>query len=262
MAKPPYISTGQAARILGVTPDTVLKWVKQGKLTALRTGGGHYRVLREQVENMAQGGQPARGGAIAPEVFCWEYFGKGGPKPECTMCLVKKAKALRCYELTRYPKEAGFHSCFAFKGPCAECPYFQTHRRHSIKLLIVTDQAELRERLAAEAEHTRFRVEFASHAYDCSALVDRFRPSYVVVDCTMPVDTYASLCAHLSSDPRIPGVKILLAVGRRGSAVGTKLPGVVGELRHPFGMADLEKLLPTDAEGADSAEGWAGPALN
>lgn len=36
-----YISTGKAARLLGVTPNTLRSWDKQGKLTSTRTPGGH-----------------------------------------------------------------------------------------------------------------------------------------------------------------------------------------------------------------------------
>ena len=41
------LSTGDVAKLFGVTPDAVLKWIKKGKLPATRTAGGHYRVTRE-----------------------------------------------------------------------------------------------------------------------------------------------------------------------------------------------------------------------
>jgi excisionase family DNA binding protein len=51
MAKDLY-STFQAAKILGVTPDTVLKWIKRGKIAASRTLGGHYRIPKEKIDEL------------------------------------------------------------------------------------------------------------------------------------------------------------------------------------------------------------------
>ena len=38
-----YLTTGQAAAILHVSPKTVSAWAKQGRLPILRTLGGHRR---------------------------------------------------------------------------------------------------------------------------------------------------------------------------------------------------------------------------
>jgi excisionase family DNA binding protein len=45
-------STFQAAKVLGVSPDTVLKWIKAGKLPASRTLGGHYRIRRDTIAEL------------------------------------------------------------------------------------------------------------------------------------------------------------------------------------------------------------------
>ena len=47
-----YFSTGQAAKLCAVTPDTVLKWIKRGRLRARRTPGGHYRISREDLDEL------------------------------------------------------------------------------------------------------------------------------------------------------------------------------------------------------------------
>jgi excisionase family DNA binding protein len=41
-----YITTGEAAAIFDVDSDTVLRWIKSGKIPAIRTLGGHYRINR------------------------------------------------------------------------------------------------------------------------------------------------------------------------------------------------------------------------
>jgi len=34
------VSTGQAAKLCSVTPDTILKWIKNNKIEAVQTAGG------------------------------------------------------------------------------------------------------------------------------------------------------------------------------------------------------------------------------
>jgi excisionase family DNA binding protein len=48
----PSITTAQAAELLGVSPQTVQKWVDAGHLSAWRTVGGHRRVDAESVQQM------------------------------------------------------------------------------------------------------------------------------------------------------------------------------------------------------------------
>ena len=45
-----WLTTGQAAKYCSVKPDTVLKWIKRGRLTAERTPGGHYRIRPKDLE--------------------------------------------------------------------------------------------------------------------------------------------------------------------------------------------------------------------
>jgi molybdopterin-binding protein len=40
----PTYGMGQAAELLGVSPDTVRRWTDAGRLPTIRTGGGHRRV--------------------------------------------------------------------------------------------------------------------------------------------------------------------------------------------------------------------------
>ena len=47
---PDLLTTGQAARLCSVTPDTVLKWIKKGRLRGVRTAGGHYRIERRLLD--------------------------------------------------------------------------------------------------------------------------------------------------------------------------------------------------------------------
>lgn len=42
--KPELISTGEAARACGVSTQTIVNWIRQGRLRAATTGGGRFRV--------------------------------------------------------------------------------------------------------------------------------------------------------------------------------------------------------------------------
>ena len=44
------LSTGQAAKLLGVHRSTVLRYIEEGKLRAQVLPGGQHRVRREDVE--------------------------------------------------------------------------------------------------------------------------------------------------------------------------------------------------------------------
>jgi excisionase family DNA binding protein len=50
----PWISTKEAAKLLGVSQRTVQNWVDEGKLMSLRTGGGHRRLNPDDVRNFLQ----------------------------------------------------------------------------------------------------------------------------------------------------------------------------------------------------------------
>ncbi|MBF0330846.1 MAG: excisionase family DNA-binding protein [Candidatus Omnitrophica bacterium] len=47
-----YLTTTEAAKILHVTRFTVLNWVKQGKLAAVATLGGHQRIPKQSIDQI------------------------------------------------------------------------------------------------------------------------------------------------------------------------------------------------------------------
>lgn len=55
---------GEAARILGVSPDTVRRWADQGRLDTTRTEGGHREVAGPELARLALelGDAPTDGG--------------------------------------------------------------------------------------------------------------------------------------------------------------------------------------------------------
>jgi excisionase family DNA binding protein len=49
-----YISTGEAARMLRVSPKTVARWAKNGRLPHIVTLGGHRRFPRGPIDEIAR----------------------------------------------------------------------------------------------------------------------------------------------------------------------------------------------------------------
>ncbi len=49
----PYLSAGQAARILGVSPKTLNRWADEGRIPCVVTGAGHRRFREEAIRAVA-----------------------------------------------------------------------------------------------------------------------------------------------------------------------------------------------------------------
>ncbi len=119
------LSTGQAAKLLNVTPDTVLKWIAKGQLPAIQTPGGHNRINCSDVDaiaNRSEGGRKPMGDDLQ---YCWEFFSpQTGISEVCRKCLVHRAHAFNCYEICAMSHQFGFGAAHC-RTPCEECDYFR-----------------------------------------------------------------------------------------------------------------------------------------
>ena len=52
--QPEYLTPGQVARMLHVSPKTVNRWANEGRIPCLVTLGGHRRFNREEIERVAE----------------------------------------------------------------------------------------------------------------------------------------------------------------------------------------------------------------
>jgi excisionase family DNA binding protein len=50
-----YLTPGQAANLLHVSPKTLNRWAHEGRVPCMVTLGGHRRFRRDQIEAIAQG---------------------------------------------------------------------------------------------------------------------------------------------------------------------------------------------------------------
>jgi excisionase family DNA binding protein len=211
-----YVTTGEAARLCSVTPDTVLKWVKAGKVPAQRTAGGHHRIPLSALTALTKADIPSleRRYVDAPYHFCWEFHAREGEIPEsCEKCIVFRSRSRRCYEMSKLPAEAGFVGLYC-KGSCEQCDYFKTVIGQRQNVIVVTDRASLREALEDEEGRADFNLKIADCEYRCSMLVERFRPDYIVIDCSLGPLRCAEFAQLLHDDARIPFVRIVLAGDR------------------------------------------------
>jgi excisionase family DNA binding protein len=240
-----YLSTGQAATLCSVTPDTVLKWIKSGKLEANRTAGGHYRVHRETLLAMIDKDRESLP-AISDRRFhyCWEFYSKSGELPEaCTQCLVYRSRAGRCYEISRLQSDDVPAKLFCQKS-CDECEYFRVVQGQRPNVLVVTDKSDLEEQLQKKSAGVDYNLRFSDCEYHCSMVVEKFRPDYVVIDCSLGRRRSREFAHNLEQDPRIPYVKVVLA-GEPDEIPEECDRSVFAFIRRPFSTEQLSELMTT-----------------
>ncbi len=240
-----YYTTSQAADLLAVSSDTVLKWVRQGKISSYRTPGGHARIPREAVERLLPvqiNGQSLPSAEPPAYHYCWEFYApEGRTKPECHDCMVFRSRARRCYELREISEEFGYLTPHCH-SECEDCEYYGIVRDEGTQVLIVTRNSKLRDSLTEEAEGGDVVMQFADSEYQCASILHAFRPDYVVLDCALGRNRTQEMCRYLSTDERIPFTKIILT--SRSADVEDCFDGrIFGWIKKPFTFQQLRCCL-------------------
>src|SRR5689334_14580216 len=95
-------TTGEVARRCSVQADTILKWIKKGRLRASRTPGGHFRVDESDLLPLLTKAAPADEAAapkqslLSHPLRCWEYMSED-LREECRKCIVYRVRATWCF---------------------------------------------------------------------------------------------------------------------------------------------------------------------
>jgi excisionase family DNA binding protein len=237
------ISTGQAAELCSVTADAVLKWIKSGRICAGRTAGGHYRIQKAALMRFLDSNQDGQR-AVPERVFrfCWEYYGKAGqPMETCHGCVVFRSRAMRCYEINRLPFE-GEHARAFCPGSCDECEYYRVVQGQRLNVLVIADDPRLLQELTQAPDHRDFKIRLAADEYECSMIIENFRPDYVVINSSMGKERCQVLIKRLATDPRIPFVKAIMAGSRiRVPAECEKM--IFAFVDSPVTISGIEKLI-------------------
>ncbi|MCP4684817.1 MAG: excisionase family DNA-binding protein [bacterium] len=244
-----YLTTTQAARLLSVSSDTVLKWVRAGKIASYRTPGGHCRIPSEVVETLIPSQtpmtEPVPADTVAPPFqYCWEYNAACGRDiEECKNCLVYQSRARRCYEFREIPEQFG-HLRLHCKTTCDRCDYYNVVKEQGLNVMIITRSEGLIDSLLTEDMPDKFRLEFARSEYECSSAIENFRPDYIVVDCSMGARRSRELCQNLSNDARIPLTRLIMA-SRDSRTKEFCENEILGWLKKPFTLAQLREFIGT-----------------
>ena len=196
------LSTGDAAKVCSVTPNTVLKWIKGGLLPAQRTPGGHYRI---DPRDLAQR-FPLRQ-AEGP-VYCWEHNAHNGELlEECRECLVYRARALRCYQLAG--ADGSGRVC---ETACEDCDYFRRILGQGNRVAALVEDPDVAAELRSQAAGQPCRIEVVESEFALGRLVEDFPPDFLVVDCPSGVEQAEALVRQLRGLSRIQLVRAILAV--------------------------------------------------
>lgn len=244
-----WLSTGQAARMCAVTPATILNWIRNGRLEGIRTPGGHYRVKFETLgplldQQRAPNLRLERPTGEAP-LRCWEYLSEEGvAREECMTCVVYRVRASWCFQIATLGIDSGHARRFC-PTSCDDCAYYRRVAGLPTNVLIVSSDTELRERLQGQ-EDENIVLRFARSAYEASAAVETFLPSFAVVDLETTAARENGLLESLCRDPRLPGLKTVVAVNRGRSKRWGSLSessSVVGRIEKPFDLAQIQAVI-------------------
>ncbi|MCP4583284.1 MAG: excisionase family DNA-binding protein [candidate division Zixibacteria bacterium] len=206
-----FYTTGEVAALCSVTPDTVLKWIQTGKIAASRTPGGHHRIPKDVVIPLLETEHmlPPSGNTDSFQ-YCWEFYSKAGRIPDgCKTCIVFKSRTSRCYELSKPPNNDGHNAIFC-KASCDNCEYYMTVHGQKINVLVVTDQDGIVDELNDDSSRYDINLRITECEYRCSMMIDKFRPDFVILDCSMGELRTGEFARQLYEDPRIPFVKVIL----------------------------------------------------
>ncbi|MBI4677126.1 MAG: excisionase family DNA-binding protein [Elusimicrobia bacterium] len=253
-----WLTTGQAAKLCSVTPDTILKWIQKGKLQGVRTAGGHYRIRIEDIEPLRTAGRASPGLGASPDtqlpahMRCWEYLSdKGTVREECKSCVVYRVRAAWCFQMASMGSGLGHARRFC-QTSCDDCVYYRRVRGLDTNVLVVTADQGLVARLKGR-RCEGLSLRFARNSYEASAAVQTFLPAFALVDRDVAAPGEGGLLDYLSKDDRVPGLKVILilAKGKGGNAPGESSAAAV--IEKPFDPEDIVSVIRSfPVESADA----------
>jgi DNA-binding response OmpR family regulator len=85
-------------------------------------------------------------------------------------------------------------------------------------------------------------LRYAESEYECSFIIEKFRPDYIVVDCSLGKRRTATVVRNLFNDVRIPVVRIILA-SRTKQLKEFCDKQTCGWITKPFGIDQLKDCI-------------------
>ena len=101
-----YLTAPEAARLLKVSPTTVWRWIKAGRLPALRVGERSVRLKRADLSSVIRPAQEGKGAGAPPEAHQPAVLtGRRGPlsaaEVKKRLAALEQANASRAEQLAR-----------------------------------------------------------------------------------------------------------------------------------------------------------------
>ena len=242
-----FLTTTEAARLLSVSSDTVLRWVRAGKVKSHRTLGGHFRIPVSELDipvPVTESLSKRLSTSVIPPVhkYCWEFLARGGDlEPKCLECVTYRARAGRCYELKEKFADSN-RLGLACNTVCEECEYFKLVRKQSVNVLTFSEDECLMEDVEEPDWSIGIRVLHVTCEYEAAAAVQEFRPDYIVIDCALGKKRTSALCGHFLHDQRIPVPRIILTSKKRGIGDYCEREAF-GWLKKPFTARQLKSCI-------------------
>ncbi len=242
-----YYTTSETAKLLSVSSDTVLKWVKAGKILSYRTPGGHSRIPAEAIQALLPDRtkvcKPVPREIIAPDHrYCWEFNSSPeGINPECLECVAYRSRALRCYEIKDIPGKFGPLKKFC-SSECSDCDYYKTAHDFNKSVLLISRSTDWMDNLIKQSSQFSIVFKTAGSEYECASRIGGMRPDYVVIDCEFGTTRTRQMCRHIIDDPRLPLTKIILAskIARIRDYCEDEIWGWISK---PFSFDQLNKMI-------------------
>jgi DNA-binding response OmpR family regulator len=125
---------------------------------------------------------------------------------------------------------------------CQDCPYYRrVHELPTNVLVITIDENLIRDLAAKENERIAFR--FARRGDDASAIIEVFRPAYVIFDQVVLDSLGVALLEALTSDPRTRGVRILVAIRKGGMGCRIRGCSIYATVQEPFQADEIIAVI-------------------
>ena len=135
------------------------------------------------------------------------------------------------------------------KATCTDCDYYREVHEQTTNVLVVTDDSEAeRSPVCLDAARFPFNLQITDCEYNCSALVNQFRPDFAFVDCSLGLEVSRDISFHLAQDPRIPFVRVVLA-GAEHEVPSECDDEVFARIERPFTVEDISDFIDFIAGG-------------
>jgi excisionase family DNA binding protein len=242
-----YLTTTQAAELLHVAPDTVLKWVRAGKIRSYKTLGGHFRIPISAIEGTHNETASRREKAKVSQQmvsyqYCWEYFARDKEfNPECLECITYRSGSKRCYELRDLPDGLGCLGVYCVSS-CDVCDYYRLVKGQGPNIMIVSSDSSILKEASQAAVSDGLLLKFVKNEYECAAALEKFRPDCIVIDGSFGSRRIKGFCQNLFDDPRMPVVRIVLASKKEQTAQYCDRE-VYGWIKKPFSIQQLRDCI-------------------